>query len=175
MAKYEYDVYEIADKYKTYTITGTERTEYFKKYTKQLQVLDFYPWTGDFRSLTVDVAKSRGYYYEIDGEYYQIYDSLFSEGGSRGYGYIKLKKIEIRKKQVSGKFIESIVADENEYPTNGIKNGKWYIRGEKIAEIKAKFNNETLTKAYYKDSQNVIRKLSKAYFKDINGNIKRLI
>ena len=74
-----------------------------------------------------------------------------------------------------GKLIETITAEENAYPQNGIKDGKWYVRKEKIAEIKAKFNNETLTKAYYKDSQNVVRKLSKAYFKDINGNIKRLI
>lgn len=85
----------------------------------------------------------------------------------------KLYRIETVEKQ--GSFIETIVADENAYPTNGTKDGKWYIRREKIAEIKAKFNNEALTKAYYKDSQNVVRKLSKAYFKDINGNIKRLI
>jgi hypothetical protein len=49
------------------------------------------------------------------------------------------------------------------------------IAGTGRTEYSKKFNNETLTKAYYKDSQNVIRKLSKAYFKDINGNIKRLI
>lgn len=49
------------------------------------------------------------------------------------------------------------------------------IAGTERTEYSKKFNNETLTKAYYKDSQNVIRKLSKAYFKDINGNIKRLI
>lgn len=85
----------------------------------------------------------------------------------------KLYRIETVEKQ--GNLTETITAEENAYPTNGIKDGKWYVRKEKIAEIKAKFNNETLTKAYYKDSQNVVRKLSKAYFKDSNGNIKRLI
>lgn len=49
------------------------------------------------------------------------------------------------------------------------------IAGTERTEHSKKFNNDNLTKAYYKDSQNVIRKLSKAYFKDINGNIKRLI
>lgn len=85
----------------------------------------------------------------------------------------KLYRIETVEKQ--GNLIETITAEENAYPLDGIKDGKWYVRKEKVAEIKAKFNNETLTKAYYKDSQNVIRKLSKAYFKDINGDIKRLI
>lgn len=49
------------------------------------------------------------------------------------------------------------------------------IAGTERTEYSKKFNNKNLTSAYYKDSQNVVRKLSKAYFKDINGNLKRLI
>lgn len=49
------------------------------------------------------------------------------------------------------------------------------IAGTERTEYSKKFNNDNLTNAYYKDSQNVVRKLSKAYFKDINGNLKRLI
>lgn len=173
MAKYEYDVYELRDKYETYTISNTEKTEYFKKYTKQIQVLHFYSGSGTFSTRTVDVANSKGYYYQIDGEYYQIYDSFFSAGGSQGHGYIKLRKIGIKKKQVKY-FIETIIAEENAYPQDGLKDGKWYIRRGKYAEIKAKFNNETFTKAYFKNAQNEVIKLSKAYFKDNNGNIIKL-
>lgn len=176
MAKYEYYVYKIGTDYYTDTIYGTKRTEYFKKYTRQVSVYKFDSSTGSFSDYGgVNVEYSKGYYYELNGSYYKITDSLFSGGGSRGYGWIELIKVRVLSKQTKGNFIESIVAEENEYPTNGIKDGKWYIRKEKVAEIKAKFNNETLTKAYYKDSQNVVRKISKAYFKDVNGNIRRLI
>lgn len=175
MAKYKYNVYEVADYYSTKTISGTERTEIFSEYTKQIVVSKFYSVDGTFGYIRVDVANSKGYYYTIGNDDYQILEGVFSPGGSRGYGHLKLIKIQITKGKTRGNLIESIVAEENTYPTNGIKDGKWYVRKEKIAEIKAKFNNETLTKAYYKDSQNVVRKLSKAYFKDSNGNIKRLI
>lgn len=86
-----------------------------------------------------------------------------------------LRSVKVVSNKTKGKLIKTITADENAYPFNGIKDGKWYVRKEEVEEVKAKFNNETLTNAYYKDSQNVVRKLSKAYFKDINGNIKRLI
>lgn len=176
MAKYKYEVYEVSKDYYTDTIYGAKRTEYFKKYTRQVSVYKFDSSTGSFSYYGgVNVEYSQGYYYQLNGDYYKITDSLFSGGGSRGYGWIELIKVRVMSSQARGSFIESIVAEENAYPSNGIKNGKWYVRKEKIAEIKAKFNNETLTKAYYKDSQNVVRKLSKAYFKDINGNIKRLI
>ena len=33
--------------------------------------------------------------------------------------------------RTSGELIETIVADENEFPTNGIQGDYWYIRGEK--------------------------------------------
>lgn len=175
MAKYKYEVYEAARQYSVSTIAGTERTEYFEKSTRQVSVYRFYSSTGSFSYYgSVNVEYSRGFYYKLNSSYYEITES-FSGGGSRGRGYLKLIKVTVESKLVVGNLIETITADENAYPQNGIKNGKWYIRKEKIAEIKAKFNNETLTKAYYKDSQNVIRKLSKAYFKDVNGNIKRLI
>lgn len=163
MAKYEYDVYELGDKYETYTISNTEKTEYFKKYTKQIQVLNFYSGSGTFSTRTVDVANSKGYYYQIDGEYYQIYDSFFSAGGSQGYGYIKLRKIGIKKKQVKY-FIETIIADENAYPTNGIKDGKWYVRKEIIQEHKISL----------KDSEGKLINIASIYFKDSNSNISNI-
>lgn len=176
MAKYKYDVYKIGTDYYTDTIYGTKKMEYFEKYTRQVSVYKFYSSNGSFGYYgSVNVEYSKGYYYELNGSYYKITDSLFSGGGFRGYGWIELIKVRVMSSQARGSFIETIVADENTYPTNGIKDGKWYIRREKIAEIKAKFNNETLTKAYYKDSQNVVRKLSKAYFKDVDGYIERLI
>lgn len=176
MAKYKYDVYEIADYYSTKTISGTERTERFGKYTRQVSVYKFYSSTGNFSYYgNVNVENSEGYYYVLNNDYYKITEGFFSGGGSQGYGYLKLIKVQITKGKTRGDLIESIVAEENAYPLDGIKDGKWYVRKEKVVEIKAKFNNETLTKAYYKDSQNVVSKLSKAYFKDINGNIKKLI
>ncbi len=175
MAKYKYEVYEVRKDYYTDTIYGTERTEYFQQPIRQVSVYRFYSSTGSFSYYgSVNVEYSRGYYYELKGSYYEITES-FSGGGSRGRGYLKLIEVRVMSNQSKGSLIETITADENTYPTNGIKDGKWYIRREKIAEIKAKFNNDNLTKAYYKDSQNVIRKMSKAYFKDINGDIKRLI
>lgn len=174
MAKYKYEVYEVSKDYYTDTIYGTERTEYFQRPIREVYVYRFYSSTGSFSYYGgVNVEYSRGYYYELKGSYYEITES-FSGGGSRGNGWLKLIKVRVMSNQTKGNLIETITADENAYPTSGIKDGKWYIRREKIAEIKAKFNNETLTKAYYKDSQNVIKKLSKAYFKDGNGNIIKL-
>lgn len=174
MAKYKYEVYEVSKDYYTDTIYGTERTEYFQRPIREVYVYRFYSSTGSFSYYGgVNVEYSRGYYYELKGSYYEITES-FSGGGSRGNGWLKLIKVRVMSNQTKGNLIETITADENAYPTNGTKDGKWYVRKEKIAEIKAKFNNETLTKAYYKDSQNVIKKLSKAYFKDGNGNIIKL-
>lgn len=167
MAKYEYDVYELRDKYETYTISNTEKTEYFKKYTKQIQVLHFYSGSGTFSTRTVDVANSKGYYYQIDGEYYQIYDSFFSAGGSQGYGYIKLRKIGIKKKQVKY-FIETIIAEENAYPQDGLKDGKWYVRKEIIQEHKISFKDSegkliNIASIYFKDNKSNILNIAKAY------------
>lgn len=179
MAKYKYDVYEVekSNELVYQNVTNTDSVNVRNgcdSYTPDLENKIFKRGTrfGGVSSIP------KGYF--VCARKYNGAWKVFLRGNSteeycfkeesRGR---KLYRIETVEKQ--GKLTESIVADENAYPQNGIKDGKWYVRKEKVAEIKAKFNNETLTKAYYKDSQNVVRKLSKAYFKDSNGNIKRLI
>ena len=179
MAKYKYEVYEVekSNELVYQNVTNTDSVNVrngCNSYTPDLENKIFKRGSrfGGMSSIPngyfVCARRYNGTWKVfLSGDYTEEY--CFKEE-SRGR---KLYRIETVEKQ--GNFIETIVAEENAYPTNGTKDGKWYIRREKVAEIKAKFNNETLTKAYYKDSQNVIRKLSKAYFKDINGNIKRLI
>lgn len=174
MAKYKYDVYEVVEEYQTFGIENGQIRQ-ISIVNDKVEVYEFNNENGIYSKLSVDSNSARSYYYKIENEYFRFDESVRWIGGSKRYYGAKLTKVEVRKVKVNGSLIESIVAEENTYPTNGIKDGKWYIRREKIAEIKAKFNNDNLTKAYYKDSQNVVRKLSKAYFKDINGNIKRLI
>lgn len=174
MAKYKYKVYEVAEEYRTFSIESGQIRR-ISVVRGQVEVYEFNNENGTYSKLSVDSKNTRSYYYKIDNEYFKFTEAVRWIGGSRQYDGAILEKVEVRKVKVNGNFIETIVAEENAYPINGIKDGKWYIRREKIAEIKAKFNNETLTKAYYKDSQNVVRKLSKAYFKDVDGNIKRLI
>lgn len=162
MAKYKYDVYEVGTDYYTDTIYGTERKEYFKKYTRQVSVYKFYSSNGTFSYYgSVNVEYSQGYYYELNGSYYKITDSLFSGGGSRGYGWIELIKVRVMSSLARGSFIESIVADENAYPTNGTKDGKWYVRKEIIQEHKISF----------KDSEGKLLNIASIYFKDSNSNI----
>ena len=175
MGKYKYEVYEVASKYVTETSGSSKEMKMPPPYQGKITVYKFNENYGTFSEIEVSMTSTYGYYYKIDYSYYQFKSSIRYYGGSRQYYAAELVEVTVKSKLVVGNLIESIVADENAYPTNGTKDGKWYIRREKVAEIKAKFNNETLTKAYYKDSQNVIKKLSKAYFKDINGNIKRLI
>lgn len=162
MAKYKYDVYEIADYYSTKTISGTERTERFSKYTRQVSVYKFYSSSGNFSYYgNVNVENSEGYYYVLNNDYYKITEGFFSGGGSQGYGYLKLIKIQITKANTRGDLIESIVAEENTYPTNGIKDGKWYIRREIIQERKISV----------KDSGGKLINIASIYFKDNNSNI----
>lgn len=175
MGKYKYEVYEVASKYVTENSGTSKEMQMSPPYQGKVTVYKFDEDYGTFSEIQVSSDAVYGYYYKIDYSYYQFKSSIRYYGGSRQYYAAELVEVTIKNKLVVGDLIETIVAEENEYPEDGIKDGKWYIRREKIAEIKAKFNNETLTKAYYKDSQNVVRKLSKAYFKDINGNIKRLI
>ncbi len=174
MAKYKYDVYGVVEEYQTFGVESGQIRR-ISIVNDKVEVYEFNNENGTYSKLSVDSNNTRSYYYKIENEYFRFDESVRWIGGSKQYYGAILTKVEVRKVKVNGKLIESIVAEENAYPTNGTKDGKWYVRREKIAEIKAKFNNETLTKAYYKDSQNVVRKLSKAYFKDINGNIKRLI
>lgn len=162
MAKYKYDVYEIADYYSTKTISGTERTEIFRKYTRQVSVYKFYSSTGNFSYYgNVNVENSEGYYYVLNNDYYKITEGFFSAGGSQGHGYLKLIKIQITKGKTRGDLIESIVAEENEYPEDGIKDGKWYVRKEIIQEHKISL----------KDSEGELINISSIYFKDNKSNI----
>lgn len=169
MAKYKYDVYEIADYYSTKTISGTERTERFSKYTRQVSVYKFYSSSGNFSYYgNVNVENSEGYYYVLNNDYYKITEGFFSGGGSQGYGYLKLIKIQITKAKTRGDLIESIVAEENTYPTNGIKDGKWYIRREIIQERKISVKDSggkliNIASIYFKDSNSNINDIAKAY------------
>lgn len=162
MAKYKYEVYKIGRDYYVDTIYGTKKTEYFKKYTRQVSVYKFNSSTGSFSYYGgVNVEYSKGYYYELNGSYYKITDSLFSGGGSRGYGWLELIKVMVLSNQTKGNLIETITADENAYPSDGIKDGKWYVRKEKIQEHKLSI----------KDSDGKLINIASICFKDNNSNI----
>lgn len=77
---------------------------------------------------------------------------------------LKLQKVIVEKKQTKGNFIETITADENAYPTNGTKDGKWYVRKEIIQEHKISV----------KDSGGKLINIASIYFKDSNSNISNI-
>lgn len=74
--------------------------------------------------------------------------------------------------RTSGNLIENIVAEETEYPEDGIQGNYWYVRGEKAfpslkvnglnvasAKIKLASGDLEVGNIYYKDLDNVIRDL----------------
>ncbi len=77
---------------------------------------------------------------------------------------LELQKVIVEKKQTKGNFIESIAAEENAYPVDGIKDGKWYVRKEIIQEHKISF----------KDSEGKLINIASIYFKDSNSNISNI-
>lgn len=74
---------------------------------------------------------------------------------------VVLKKVKVLNNQSKGNLIGTITADENEYPTNGIKDGKWYVRKEIIQERKISI----------KDFDGKLINIASIYFKDNNSNI----
>ena len=77
---------------------------------------------------------------------------------------VVLKKVKVLNNQSKGNLIESITAEENEYPLNGIKDGKWYVRKEIIQEHKISL----------KDSEGKLINIASIYFKDSNSNISNI-
>lgn len=165
MAKYKYDVYEVEKRYSTDTIAGTERTEYFKKYTREIPVYELNSFNGNYEYYGgMKVEYSDGYFYKLDYNYYKIKKGVFFSGGSRGYGYLKLIRARVTSYQSKGNLIETIVADENAYPKNGTKDSKWYVRKEIIQEHKISL----------KDSEGKLINIASIYFKDSNSNISNI-
>lgn len=74
--------------------------------------------------------------------------------------------------------IETIVAEEGTYPDNGIQDGFWYVRGDRIfPKLKFKAADGQILSiggAVYKDSSGVIRNISKVFYKDANGIVKAI-
>ena len=69
--------------------------------------------------------------------------------------------------------VENIVADENEFPANGIQGDYWYVRGEK-AFPSLKLNGQTIGGAKIKDSVGQMRNVGNVYFKDSAGVVRNL-
>ncbi|WP_425539453.1 hypothetical protein [Microaceticoccus formicicus] len=78
-----------------------------------------------------------------------------------------------RLEYVKNALIETIVADESEYPANGIQGDYWYIRGEK-AFPSLKINGQTICGAKIKDSTGQVRTVRNVYYKDSSGIVRNL-
>lgn len=78
---------------------------------------------------------------------------------------LQLRKVILEKNNTKGNLIETITADENAYPQNGIKDGKWYVRKEIIEEPK---------KLVIKNSDGKLVSIASIYFKDSNSNISNI-
>lgn len=160
MAKYKYEVYEVVEEYQTFGIESGQIRQ-ISVVRGQVQVYEFNNKNGTYSELSVDSKNTRSYYYKIDNEYFRFTEAVRWIGGSKQYYGAILEKVEVRKEKVKGSLIETIVAEENEYPTNGIKNGKWYVRKEIIQEHKISL----------KDSEGELINISSIYFKDNKSNI----
>ena len=163
MAKYKYKVYEVEEIYLTVSIESGQIRQ-ISVVRGQVQVYEFNNKNGTYSELSVDYKNTHSYYYKIDNEYFRFTEAVRWIGGSKQYYGAILEKVEVRKEKVNGNLIESIVADENEYPTNGIKDGKWYVRKEIIQEHKISL----------KDSEGELINISSIYFKDSNSNISNI-
>lgn len=81
---------------------------------------------------------------------------------------LQLQKVILEKNNTKGNLIETITAEENEYPSNGIKDGKWYVRKEIVQEHKLcikDYDGKSINIAsiYFKDNNSNISNISKAY------------
>lgn len=168
MAKYKYDVYEVekSNELVYQNVTNTDSVNVRNgcdEYTPDLENKIFK------RGIKFGGISSIPNGYFVCARRYNGRWTVFLSGNSteeycfkeesRGR---KLYRIETVEKQ--GKLIESIVADENAYPTNGIKDGKWYVRKEIIQEHKISL----------KDSEGKLINIASIYFKDSNSNISNI-
>lgn len=172
MAKYKYDVYEVerSNELVYQNVTNTDSVNVrngCNEYTPDLKNKIFKrgPMFGGMSSIPkgyfVCARRYNGRWTVfVSGDYTEEY--CFKEE-SRGR---KLYRIETVEKQ--GSFIETIVADENAYPTNGTKDGKWYVRKEIVQEHKISFKDPgdkliNIASIYFKDNKSNILNIAKAY------------
>lgn len=86
--------------------------------------------------------------------------------------YTQRTKAHILKAVAKTTLIETIIADETEFPANGIQGDYWYVRGDKAfpslkinglnvggAKIKLASGDLEVGNIYYKDLNNVIREI----------------
>lgn len=92
------------------------------------------------------------------------------QSNALGSGYGKSQLLTFIQK---GDLIDTIVADESEYPVDGIQDGYWYVRGEK-AFPSLRLNNLTIGGAKIKDSTGQMRAVANVYFKDSSGTVRNL-
>lgn len=167
MAKYKYEVYEVVEEYQTFGIESGQIRQ-ISVVRGQVQVYEFNNKNGTYSELSVDSKNTRSYYYKIDNEYFRFTEAVRWIGGSKQYYGAILEKVEVRKEKVNGNLIETITAEENEYPSNGIRDGKWYVRKEIIQERKISVKDSSgklinITSIYFKDSNSNITSIGKAY------------
>lgn len=125
---------------------------------------------GDiFASNVMDFEK-----YKISGgsSYIYKYIGIFNTINQLQYKQHQLTWLEIQSfiKKVN---LENIIADEDEYPENGIQGDYWYIRGEK-AFPELKINGQSIGGAKIKDSVGQMRNVGNVYFKDSSGTVRNL-
>lgn len=80
-----------------------------------------------------------------------------------------IKKVD----RIKDTLVEHIVANESEYPVNGIQGDYWYVRGEKVFPS-LKLNGQTIGGAKIKDNTGQVRAVGNVYFKDSNGLVRNL-
>lgn len=159
MAKYKYDVYEITDEYKAFDV-GDYKVRAVLVTNNRIMARQLDKSKGTFFVINISPDEADGFFYKIDEDYYRMNSSVKYYGGSLSTNGAQMVKVEVRKIKVKN-FIKTIVAEENEYPKDGIKDGKWYVRKEIIQEHKISL----------KDSEGELINISSIYFKDNKSNI----
>lgn len=104
--------------------------------------------------------------YEGDTSEYAVLISYVSAYRVEG----TIKKLD----RIKDTLVENIVADESEYPLDGIQDDYWYVRGEKAFPSLKIQGIGNISGAKLKDSTGQIRNVGNVYFKDSNGLVRNL-
>lgn len=147
---------------KSYWITPSMETVYFYDFYAPLNT----PCIANFSDKTKfekGESVSLRIYTKKNGDYTRSYDFFYMSGS----------KSTLSKYLGKGTKIEDIIGQANEYPTNGAKDGYWYIRKEKLFPT-ISINGQNVGGLKLKDSTGAIKEVSNIVYKDSAGNIRNL-
>lgn len=174
MAKYYYDKYKIHEifiGYKEVKGSFIEINEQRKDMTlrKSYSMISGGKFTLGSEVVKIPVGDSGTGYDLLNDDvvlHYEVYPNNYRHRRITSERDYKLSK---------GSYVETVKAEEGTYPDDGIKGDYWYVKQEKVSDIKVNVNGEArdISKVYV--NINGQRREVTSMYANINGQAKEVL